>query len=255
MAAKNIPQWHPTGLKINGLHPDFLNANKLGVFLSSLFIATFTFVIVSKPSVFGNYNTYAILLWSLYTVFWHTMYLTMVGAYIKPIHLPTVSNYFERIFLYARAHATLALFAVLCAAFSVNVYLTSRNPATPTAIAIAELSGRDIPENAVAIDRPRPSSLTYGESSVLSATDTLPRPGRYVYRVDQEDTLESVAANAVDDYADEKEYTLTLEQRSLAIEKLMTQISLHTILYSGDMLFIEPEYIEEAVQYGVEFTP
>jgi cellulose synthase (UDP-forming) len=70
MATKGLPTWHPTGVKINGLHEDFLEAFNVGTLISSLFITCFLFVLFSRLEVFGNFNTYIVLAWTFYSVFW-----------------------------------------------------------------------------------------------------------------------------------------------------------------------------------------
>lgn len=127
---KNIPQWHPTGIKLDGLDRGFLTANKIGLVISSVFITAFTFVVVSRSSLLANYNSYFILFWGVYTMIWHTVYLTVVGNYIHPIQMAKVRSFTNKARLYARTHAVLVLFMVFSMALMASVFRTAVSPQT-----------------------------------------------------------------------------------------------------------------------------
>ncbi|MFO0703984.1 MAG: glycosyltransferase [Patescibacteria group bacterium] len=139
MLINGVPEWQPTGVRYSGLHRDFERAMDLGVSISTLYLASFIIVVINRPEIFGNYNTYVVLAWSLYSVFWHTLYLTNVMKYVHPIRLKYIqNNYFQKALLYARSNVVLVLYSILMGAASFWMIVSVLNPSTPTAKVIEE---------------------------------------------------------------------------------------------------------------------
>lgn len=113
MLLRNIPAWHPSGVKINGIHKDFISAINIGTFVSCTYIAMFTFVILARYSVLSDPNTYVVLGWSIYTVTWHVLFLTLVSNYIHPYRIEKANTAPARIFAHVKTSMIIVLFGVM----------------------------------------------------------------------------------------------------------------------------------------------
>lgn len=247
LLAKNIPQWHPTGLKFNGLHKDFLSAHKLGVIISSIYILSFIYVLISKPIIFGNYNTYIILAWSFYTVFWHTIYLSMVGSYIHPIKLASVSNIIEKVRTYIRSHSTVALFSVLCAAFTYNFYMSAQDPNTITRYTINQIiAGKSIFYGPTQLNQTA-EAATDERKAVLAATVEFNKPEIISISVNEDDTAETIALMAIKEFMNISNYHLAQDQMLTAAQQLSNKITLNE-----NTVDIETDIIEDVISKATE---
>lgn len=139
MLVKGIPTWHPTGVKIGGLHNDFIEAFNIGTFISASYIILFFFILLSKPFLFGNYNTYIVLVWCFYSVFWHAMFLTFVAEFIHPFKVATAQTYTKKMFLYVKKHIMLYLYFMLVGAAFVSFIVSLFDYKTPTRVAVNTL--------------------------------------------------------------------------------------------------------------------
>jgi len=136
----NIPTWHPTGAKFNGLHKDFRQAINIGILISSVYLLLFLAILLTKPFLFGNYNTYIILAWSFYAVFWHTRYISSVTQYMHPLRLAAATNTLEKMFVTTKTHLNYVLFFMLIGVALFNSAITLFDTTSPTARAIKNIS-------------------------------------------------------------------------------------------------------------------
>lgn len=253
MVTKSVPAWHPTGLKISGVSSDFLENVNIGIGISSIYIALFIYVIVSKPDIFGNYNAYAVLAWSFYSVFWHVAYLTMVARSIHQSRVEEVPSKTRRLFMTGETHflATLCLLLFLSATF--NATVTLQKPNTPTAIAIAKFSGQN----------PEPEISTIAQAQVAAETPQLATPevlsatAQYVPAEPQDitfiiktgDTYSKLAEKAVLQY----DSSLTKAQSTYASYKIINSLEERQKLTPGKEITFTTEQLSTSIAAAKEF--
>jgi cellulose synthase (UDP-forming) len=128
MITKGVPAWHPTGVKIKVLHDDFLSAYNIGTTISCTFLLCFIFVLISKPNILGNYNTYIVLGWAFYSAFWHATFITFVLQFIHPFRVSEVKSDMGRTFVYFKTHLVLVLFITLIGSSIADAIFVFQNP-------------------------------------------------------------------------------------------------------------------------------
>ncbi len=141
MLVKGVPTWHPTGVKTSKLHKDFVGSIDIGIIISSVFLITFLFVILSRPSVLGNYNNYIVLGWSFYSAVWHSIFLYEASKFILSNKLNEVDNTFHRVLLYAKAHVVPLLTILLTITLVGYTVVALENPHAVTVEAIHTVLG------------------------------------------------------------------------------------------------------------------
>lgn len=279
LITKNVPAWHPTGLKFNGVHPDFMSAMNIGTTISSVYITLFTFVLISRPHVFGNYNTYAVLAWSFYSVFWHAMYLYMVASYIHPLKLPSIKSDAGRLLLYARTNIPVVLFSILLLTAIYNSLVTMSNPNTPTALAIASLNTSPLHEISFKTATIKDVPLINGPRSQILAASVSAQPAQitisppkatpqshYVYVVKGGDTLLEIAKDATQKYAQESGINLSDKEVSKVSYDIITddknkkirpgqEIKIETDDIADSIAVIRPDQTAESSQQATTDNP
>lgn len=236
MIFKGVPQWHPTGVKVKGLHPDYLNAFNLGTVISSVFIITFLFVIVSRPQVLGNYNAYPVLGWSLYSLAWHVLFLSFVAEYIHPYRLENIRSDLDKAFVYVKRHAVLTLFFVLLGSTVFSASLGLSDPSAPTIVAFNQLTGNANENSQMAMADTNAQEAILGTSTI-----------NYVIAVEDNDTLTSVAAKAIQTYLDDNQHSLDQSQIDASISLLLTRLGQIVLPPVGESISFEPQLLEETI--------
>lgn len=250
MLTKGVPAWHPTGVKISKLHDDFISAFNIGSFVSITFIAGFLFVLFSRPQVFGNYNTYIVLGWTFYSVFWHALFLTFILRYIHPFQMEQVKG-LGKLFISAKTFSVPALCFVLSGFAVFNFTAAAFNPETPTRQVVASLIEGEtsiVPQVPVATAAPNEATsepqsdqqLALAETNtenkekakeIAQADTTVLQPNpqvlaatksveaeeiKYTYLVVKGDTLLKLATKAVDEYSTKTQIEVNLKQKNYA---------------------------------------
>lgn len=260
MLTKGVPAWHPTGVKVSNLHGDFLSAFNIGTFISFTFIAGFLIVILNKPEIFGNYNTYIVLAWTFYSVFWHGLFLTFVLKYIHPFQVSQISSGVGKLFLNAKTYSIPALCFILTAITVYNFTLSVMNPYTPTRIAMASILEGEIPAASagpaaantqqltkVSQNITTPDGLMKSETGeILSATvEPIPMAtSKYIYVIERGDSLYKISKKAVNEYASKSNINLSNRQINYATAMISKSIKIGP-LRIGEELEIEEEVISK----------
>lgn len=285
MLTKGVPAWHPTGVKIAKLHEDFISAFNIGSFVSITFIASFLFVLFSRPQLFGNYNTYIVLAWTFYSVFWHAMFLTAVLRYIHPFQMEQVRG-LGKLFVSAKTYSVPALCFVLSGFAMFNFTAAAFNPNTPTRVAVASLIEEGVlptgipqataapmaqaspepepaqqsPELLVAgtNEEPKETAVQIAQADttvlqpnpqVLGTTTAIePEEIKYTYIVAKGDTLLKLASKAVDEYAVKTQTEVNSKQRKYAAAMIVKNgITDRKALRIGNEISFEENMISEYV--------
>ena len=250
MLTKGVPAWHPTGVKISGLHNDFVSSFNLGMTISSLHIILFTFVLFARSSVFGNYNTYLVLGWSFYTVLWHSLYLYSVAKYIHPYLLNNVRNNLGRMFLFAKTHAIMALTLTLFGTSAFSATKVLKNPETPTTQALNNLMDSEADTNTLALLSPFVEELK-NSGNVLAATDTpIPSPF-YQFNYSEEITLLGLAVRALESYAEETGVQLTPEEISYVAELIIERDEYKKEFQTDEIIIFGSDVIAQLLETEV----
>lgn len=219
MLIKGVPAWQPSGVKTSGLNGDFINAFNIGTFISSLYIISFIFVIVSRFWVFGNFNTYVVLGWSFYSVFWHTLYLSLVAKYVQPFRLMEARNFFTRSFVYAKTYAMFSLLVVLVSLSIPNAAIALLDTKSPTAVAVNHIiNGPPEQTNTIAIvqNEQLPTKNVLGAQAQEKKT--------YSFTVESGDTLLGLSKEAIERHVRSKGITITNNQLEYASDVLAQNI-------------------------------
>jgi hypothetical protein len=242
MLIKGIPTWQPTGVRTNGIQKDFLNAANMGTFISSLYIILFLFIILANPSILGNYNTYIVLGWSFYSIFWHVLFLMFVADYLRPFRLANSRTQYEKALVYAKTHIVLILFCALFGAALINAYITLTNPLAPTALAIEELKERRTESTEmVAVVK----SVTT-EPVALGNQDTYDSSQTYIMTAGIGDSLEDRAKLAILLYVRANNLTVTNEDIENAV-LILTQNTTTAAIEPGEEIAFDRAKVEEAI--------
>ena len=255
MLTKGVPAWHPTGVKFSHLHEDFLNAFNIGALVSGTFIAGFLFVLISKPSIFGNYNTYVVLGWTFYSVFWHGLFLTFVLRYIHPFKLAAVRGSFEKAFLHIKTYAISALCFILTGWAVYNFTAASMNPQTPTRVALASIiespqntSAGQVPSQVrLAEKKTEPSPMPIPE--VVEVTE-VEKPD-YSFTVEAGDTQTKLAAKALTKYQGYHSLVLSERQTNYIAALITKKTDTAKNLKPGQEMSFDESLIEESVENAI----
>lgn len=239
MLVRGVPTWQPTGVKVHTLHQDFIEAINLGTTISAAYTLLFAYVLLNRTSVFGNYNTYMVLAWSFYSVFWHVYYLYSVFEYIRPFKLSVAKNAVEKWGIYVRSHMPLALFSVLIGVASFNGYLTVTNPDTLYLIDTANVESATFSAPAM--------YMITSQSMVLgAATEILPE---FTYVYEQGDTAILLAERALTDFANKQSTSLSSNQLNYAAHDLLKHAEKDSQkLKRGDLVSFSPEELASSLE-------
>ena len=251
MLIKGVPTWQPTGVKTTGLHQDFLNAFNIGTAISALYIVAFLFIILTRPELFGNYNTYVVLTWSFYSIFWHVLYLMFVSDYIHPFRLSSARNIFATAFVYAKTNVVIFLFFTLSGAALVDTFIIFQNPTTQTALAIEELRDkRDEEPDVIAAVQ----SITEEKPIVLGSLseEIIAEPKQeYILIVETGDTMLELASVAINQFLTENNLELSKEEITYSAYVLITKIEKRPIRPADEIVF-ESNLIIESIERAQE---
>ncbi|MCA9308563.1 hypothetical protein KC980_03550, partial [candidate division WWE3 bacterium] len=179
-----IPTWHPTGVQVSGLHKDFVEAMNLGTAISTANIILFIIVLIKTPQVLGNYQSYLVLGWALYNMFWHAMYLHLVAKYIYTHKKSSLISSLDKNLAFIQRHATLAVYGLLVITVFVGTHTALQNPQAPTNLAMNVLLNRNgISNSALA-------GVNVTTRAVLGAQDV--RFSNKIYLCDSEDGFSTI---------------------------------------------------------------
>lgn len=243
---KNIPSWQPTGAKVVGIHKDFLSAINIGMSISSLYIFLFLCILLAKPFLFGNYNTYMVLGWSFYLIFWHTIYLSSVLGYISSIKLAYARTATEKVFIYTKTHFNFVLFFIVTGVVLFNSVATAFDPNTQTALAIKNMLNKDA-QSIVAIATP--DNTHNKEIAILGIESTSEKEVRgYSFIVRQGEYMYLLIKRAVALFARDNDLVLTTEQADYAINVILFQVGYNKIIYTGDEVTFKSDVLLSAVE-------
>lgn len=247
MIFRGIPTWQPTGVKTNELHNDFVQAFNIGTIISTTYIIVFLFVLLSRPEIFGNYNTYGVLAWSFYSVFWNALFLTFIAEYIHPFRLAGSKTHTKRALAFANKHLMLMLFFILLGAAIFNSIIALRNPKAPTIIALKSLNvgGEDIDKisNKIAIA----STETPQNIAVLAATAISQEEVSYPYTVENGDSIIRLAKYAIREYLGEESILLSQKQIDNAAYRLYLDSYKSITIKPGDKVTFNEVSILRAI--------
>ena len=128
MLSKNKLLWHPAGVAIGGVSREFRITMRLGIGLTSLYIASLTAVLMWRREFLANYQISMVLLWSLYVAVWYMIYIYHATHFLKShdtkyVH-PTskVYTYTRRVWAHVKHAVMPILTLVLFLSISVNMY-------------------------------------------------------------------------------------------------------------------------------------
>jgi len=245
MLVKGVPAWQPSGVKSSKLHADFNNAFNMGTIISSLYIITFIFVLIKNFSVFGNFNTYIVLAWCFYSVFWHSIYLTSVAKYIHQFKIENVGNIFTKSFVFARTYSSIFLLLVVVSISIPNAIIAISNPYSPTYLAVNNfLNIQDESQNIAMepkeIMNPNVLGVQAEEKNSLS------------FSVKRGDTLIELSENAVTKYLNQYELELTNEELNYASYLIANEMADEIQLKPEDNVEFNFEIIKSAIYVAVE---
>ncbi len=253
MIVRGVPNWHPTGVKISNLHGDFVQAMSMGVGISSLFILLFLFVIFSRPEIFGNYHTYMVLGWALYSVFWHTLFLHSVWSYIRPLKSVHLVSQVDKAYLYVRSHSIIVLFITLIGSTFFHAVITLLNPSTPTRVAYQSMVASVVDTSEI-IAFPIPeTSYLVSEASAKNADGTENQSqGAYTFTAERGDSLIKLARTAVQNYLADKPYDLNQRQLEYSSVYLAMNSKENSTLKVGEEVSFEEEVVVDSVNKTLE---
>lgn len=128
MFSKNELLWHPAGVAIGGISREFRVAMRLGIGLTSLYVASLAAVLMWRREFLLNYQIWMILMWSLYVAVWYTIYIYHATRFLKfhdtkYVH-PTSKVYTHTRRAWARVkHAVMpVLTSFLFLSIAINIY-------------------------------------------------------------------------------------------------------------------------------------
>ncbi|HSA83420.1 MAG TPA: glycosyltransferase, partial [Patescibacteria group bacterium] len=258
MIVKGIPTWHPTGIKIAGLHDDFVQAFNIAMFISATYVMLFIVILLFRPEVFGNYNTYIVLGWSLYSVLWHTMFLTFIMEFMHPYRLATARNVIYKAVLYIKRYLMFLLFFILGTIAVTHTVLAFLNPTSPTVLALSGLQNSDQQQhvsNTMALI-PSPTQMAQQQNVVSSSTSantlSLPESKRYIYTVERGDSYIKLAKKALREFAAKENLSLTQKQIDAAGYVLYLNADGNIRLRTGETVAFQDEAIIHALADAVK---
>lgn len=242
---KGVPAWHPTGVKVTGLHKDFSQAMNVGLIISALYIVLFMYVIISRPAVFGNYNAYIVLAWAFYAVFWQAVYFYHVSKYMHPIRLASAQSFVEKASIYTRTHLTFVLTFALVGIAAFNSIISLQDPTSPTIVAIASL--QHTPETKVIAEAKQAP-----DKAVLGTKIHKEPVTEYSFTFKKSDTSPSIVHDAIAKFAADNEIALTQEQIDYATKLLLAESGVHRQLTIGEEITIEVEQMVKALTTTID---
>jgi len=251
MIIKGVPSWQPTGVKTSSLNADFLNAFHIGILMSSVFIISFIFVIISRFSVFGNFNTYIVLAWSFYSVFWHAIYLSSVGKYIKPLQIAETKNSFKKTFIHAKAYSTTYLFIILIVLSIPHATIALANPSAPTMAAIHTTfsgSAENIEHVATAPKDAIP------QKNILGAQVQAREKKTYKLTVEKGDTLRKLSEKAIQHHIEIKDLIISEYQVNSAANILAQNVSQPRNPQPGMIIEFDEELVSDSISTTLSST-
>lgn len=251
MLTKGVPNWHPTGVKIRNLHGDFVQAMNIGAAISTTFVLCFIFVIISRPTLLGNYNTYIVLGWAFYSVFWHVLFLHSVHTYIHPLKSEHLSSRVDKAFLYAKTHSVMFLFFMLIGSTLFEVIINLINPATPTRAVY-----QNILTTSSSVFTPQVTAIPIPETSYvmknIAHDPKEARPQVYAYTVERGDSLSKLAKEAVRSHASDKKYSLNEKQIDYSSNYLAMNSQQKTTVEVGDQVAFAKKLVDDSVKKALE---
>lgn len=255
MLIKGTPTWHPTGIKISGLHNDFVQAFNMATFISSTYIVLFLFVLLSRPEIFGNYHTYIVLGWSLYSVFWHAMYLTFIAEFVHPFKLANTRNHVQKAFLYVRRHQMFILFFLLGVIAVSHTVLAFLNPTAPIVLALSQLPAREpqtyVTNNIAGKAVEIPEEQVILAASISAHSTALSYERVYGYTVGTGDSVLKLAKKALRDFSNDANLPLTQNQLDDAAYFLYLEMADSVNLKPNDRITFREKTILEALSSTV----
>lgn len=137
MFSKNKLLWHPAGVAIGGVSREFRMAMRLGIGLTSIYVATLTAVLIWRREFLVNYQISMVLLWSLYIAVWYAIYIYHATHFLKShdtmyMH-PTskVRTHARRVWAHVKHAVMPVLTLVLFLSVTINIYQLSGIRKTP----------------------------------------------------------------------------------------------------------------------------
>ncbi len=212
---KKFPQWHPSGTKLNTLHKDFLSCNKMGITISTVFLLSFSYLLISHPLILGNFNLYPILFWAVYSAFWHTVYLTTVGSSILSEYQYLIDNFRTKVNFYYRAGISPLLLSFTLGIFLANSYDSIKKPDTPTAVVLSNLVDK---KNINILSEVFKTNIKSNKILAASGENNLKQI--YFYEISENLTIQNIAYKAISDYLDRNNLFITNGQMNFAVNKL-----------------------------------
>lgn len=250
MLTKGVPAWQPTGVKVSKLHEDFLSAFNIGTFVSGLFILGFTYVLFSKPEIFGNYNTYIVLGWTFYSVFWHALFLTFVLKYIHPFKSADIQNILSRTLLHAKTYSISVLGLVLIGLAVYNFTISGLNPQTPTRVALAAIMEDQQPVDAAAAlveSGLAKKKVLYPTDRQIQHQVVKPVEPSYSFIVEPGDAKIKIATKAVVKYQEFHNLVLSERQVNSAASLIVKNEVNKNPIRPGQEISFDKELIEQSI--------
>jgi len=250
LLVKGLPTWQPTGIVTNALSRDFVLAFSIGTIISATYIILFIAIILMKPAILGNYHTYAVIGWSLYSVLWHALFLTSIAKFIHPYRIAQAQNALQRLFVQGKTHAMLFLFAALTGTVAFNGFTALSDDQATTVVAVRQfaMSLQENQTKPVAIAAPPAAA---GEPAVLAAYTHPPTRDSYTFTVQPGDSKLKIAKRAVNEFADEFSLTIPEEVADRASYVLYASQPVTAESQHGDEVLIPKESVLDAVEIAM----
>ena len=248
MLVKGVPAWHPSGVKSSGLHSDFINAFNIGIVISSVYIICFWIILLTKFHIFGNFNTYIVLAWSFYSVFWHVFFLTSISEYVHPFRIAAVRNFREKAFVYLKTNLMLVLLILLISLTIPAIVVSLMNPKSPTVIAVNQLvDDKDEPKIIA-------SAVTQIEDkkTVLGVQAKKEPVKGYTFIVESGDSLVDLAEEAIENYSEQKDIEISHSELTYAAHYLATNIEEDPLIKPDEKITFDIKLIKDSVDTAKE---
>lgn len=124
MLSKNKLLWHPAGISIGGVSREFRMAMRLGIGLTSIYVASLAVVLIWRREYLLNIQMSMILLWTLYVASWYMIYIYHATRFLK-FHDTKYIHQNSKVCTYARrvwAHMKHAIMPLLTAFLFLSIY-------------------------------------------------------------------------------------------------------------------------------------
>lgn len=232
MAIKGVPAWHPSGVKTNGLHGDFVNAFNFATLISSVYVISFIFVLQSKIHIFGNFNTYIVLAWSFYAVFWHAIFLTFILNYMHPFRIKNVSGFISKSFVFAKTNIMLFLIVALTTSSIPSAAIAISDPKAPTRVAMKEVYEQQDETKKIATN----TQPKENEPAILGAETEDKKIKTYIIEVEKGDSLIKVTKEALKTAANENNQTTDDKELNYSAEMIVREMEREKRLQPGEKI-------------------